>query len=1130
MATLFSLRSGSTTFLFLLLALPFFINAQPALKCGTADSTLIPILERHFGDITRLKSARTTMGEPLVYRLAVDVNYNTYLLYRRDKIRISEVVHQFIEKASQVFEKEINIRLVVTDLLIWDTPEPYPLVNDMDYYSNINDYWVTRRPGERDCVVSLSVRYGWFYGGGRMCSSNFPDPNNTLQEVDLLCHELGHTLGSPHTHSCFWPGGPIDVCADVEGQSSDCQAPFTDNVNGTIMSYCRNVMEFHPFCRNLMRDYAEGKVQEVYFALRGFSPAASVSLSLSPLYQPEFSPAPAFSWHSTYQTEAFRLQVAHDAAFTRLAEDIVTRQPFYHSAEFPQGIYFVRVRAESGGQTGPWSPALSFEMPGFAAHRAPPVLVNPVVSGNSLATVSFRNEPHADAYQIQVINPYSGMVVSTAEGQTDPGPVQEVRFFSYYEYNQVRLRVRYGEEWSEWSAFPPNFFMEPANRLHPATSLTHTSATPFLSYVAISGYWPSSQLIQYLEIAPDAGFNTIVARDSVRSNEINQYPGNKIRFSPELGEKERYFLRTRTRYGPGAYSEWMPHTLETGRLDRRFTYTGSLSKFSNSFINFAEMAPQGRFLKSGNRLYVYGNYTSGYYVTSDLQSWQEVTGRTTVGKVPRSYFAFGVAPSGDVWMLQQPASIVIAKADGGFEYSRLSRDFYLYEAALACVTPDHGMFFIIPGLGIARVLNGDLSIFGQETFPSPIPVTMADGPEGSIWALMRGGAVYVFREGSWSFHSQFPYWNMGGAFSFSPGGAPLLYGEFGAAGFDNGGWENIGAVKGLPIRKAVFDEKGQLWMASYRSSGPLSYESYGLLKLKNGKLTSYTDGLNFLQEPFDLEFFNGKLVIMTTGGEIHTFDETQIQRFGPAEAYCQGGEVAVTITSNSSFGAGNRFTLELIHRETGKSEWLNPSVEEGDILKATLPGTLPEGVYTLRTLATQPELTSNESIPFKVYSSEKPRIVAEASGNFKQRLSTVALEGYTYQWLFNDEPVPGGTSPELEAAHSGTYVLTAVNGVCAIRSDEIVISLPDPGKLTLLQNAPNPFSEATGIAFYLPVSQHATLELFDLNGRKIAVLKEDFLPQGWHEVPFDGGALTAGVYVYRLTTPNGKLSLKAVKN
>ncbi len=41
---------------------------------------------------------------------------------------------------------------------------------------------------------------------------------------------------------------------------------------------------------------------------------------------------------------------------------------------------------------------------------------------------------------------------------------------------------------------------------------------------------------------------------------------------------------------------------------------------------------------------------------------------------------------------------------------------------------------------------------------------------------------------------------------------------------------------------------------------------------------------------------------------------------------------------------------------------------------------------------------------------------------------------------------------------------------------------------------------------------------------------EDFLSQGWHEVPFDGGALIAGVYVYRLTTPNGKLSLKAVKN
>lgn len=68
------------------------------------------------------------------------------------------------------------------------------------------------------------------------------------------------------------------------------------------------------------------------------------------------------------------------------------------------------------------------------------------------------------------------------------------------------------------------------------------------------------------------------------------------------------------------------------------------------------------------------------------------------------------------------------------------------------------------------------------------------------------------------------------------------------------------------------------------------------------------------------------------------------------------------------------------------------------------------------------------------------------------------------------------------------------------------------------QNYPNPFNPATTIRFDVPRSSHVRLSVFDVQGREIAVLVDEVKAVGSHDVTFDAGALSSGVYLYRLQT------------
>lgn len=80
------------------------------------------------------------------------------------------------------------------------------------------------------------------------------------------------------------------------------------------------------------------------------------------------------------------------------------------------------------------------------------------------------------------------------------------------------------------------------------------------------------------------------------------------------------------------------------------------------------------------------------------------------------------------------------------------------------------------------------------------------------------------------------------------------------------------------------------------------------------------------------------------------------------------------------------------------------------------------------------------------------------------------------------------------------------------------------GQFVLQQNAPNPFSSNTSIAFSLVQRSKVNLAVYDMNGKFIAVLADDYLNAGNHVAEWkgtsNGTSVAAGNYLFRMTVEN----------
>jgi hypothetical protein len=75
---------------------------------------------------------------------------------------------------------------------------------------------------------------------------------------------------------------------------------------------------------------------------------------------------------------------------------------------------------------------------------------------------------------------------------------------------------------------------------------------------------------------------------------------------------------------------------------------------------------------------------------------------------------------------------------------------------------------------------------------------------------------------------------------------------------------------------------------------------------------------------------------------------------------------------------------------------------------------------------------------------------------------------------------------------------------------------PLPTTFKLGQNYPNPFNPSTTIPIQVPRTERVVLKVFDVLGREVATLLNETLSANEYLIPFNAGALSSGVYFYRV--------------
>jgi carboxypeptidase family protein/type IX secretion system substrate protein len=139
--------------------------------------------------------------------------------------------------------------------------------------------------------------------------------------------------------------------------------------------------------------------------------------------------------------------------------------------------------------------------------------------------------------------------------------------------------------------------------------------------------------------------------------------------------------------------------------------------------------------------------------------------------------------------------------------------------------------------------------------------------------------------------------------------------------------------------------------------------------------------------------------------------------------------------------------------------------------------------------------------------------------------------GLTDYNIYRDDEVIGTVSallyidPDVPAGNHSYYVTAIYGDYESVPSNIVELTGSDPNMLPIVNklggNHPNPFNPATTISFSVAETGHVTLEVFNIKGAKVAILRDVVLSADnytavWNGKDGNGSPVSSGVYFYKM--------------